>query len=334
MNNIWNKKCADLLGMDIDILIEKIIKELKKKNYPFYSYPKKELKEKLKKMDEEIPVLSRDGNTFNARNYAFDNEQLIDYFTYPEKIIAKYNDLDSLETLFSERPDDIAIVLKKYFKEYLLKLSSEENTKLRNGIFQNFIYDHADTLRAKEPSHFPTLLAKSIYENFSNESSTVFDISCGWGNRLMGAYLANVKIYVGCDPNTPLFNKYFEMIDLLRSYKKNHTKFVLNNIPAEDYVHKHQYDLVFSSPPYFDKEIYNNENTQSIKRYPTSEDWVNNFLIKTVLAAVKNLKTNGYLILYMPPNKDLINALFKNRCVQTRYRIKVKSYRIVVYKKV
>jgi len=37
-------------------------------------------------------------------------------------------------------------------------------------------------------------------------------------------------------------------------------------------------DFVFTSPPYFDIERYSEEDTQSWKRYPTTDKWLEGFL--------------------------------------------------------
>jgi len=58
-------------------------------------------------------------------------------------------------------------------------------------------------------------------------------------------------------------------------------EFELHNLPAEDVsleVEPDSCDFSFTSPPYFSKEIYSDEPTQSYKRYATWETWVEGFL--------------------------------------------------------
>ena len=40
---------------------------------------------------------------------------------------------------------------------------------------------------------------------------------------------------------------------------------------------KKSLDLCFTSPPYFDTEKYSDEDTQSYKKFPTEDGWVNGF---------------------------------------------------------
>jgi len=55
-------------------------------------------------------------------------------------------------------------------------------------------------------------------------------------------------------------------------------------------------DLVFTSPPYFDREQYSKDETQSFKAYPEYEDWRDNFLRPTLTTAFKYLKNDRYIL--------------------------------------
>ena len=56
-------------------------------------------------------------------------------------------------------------------------------------------------------------------------------------------------------------------------------------------------DLCFTSPPYFDTEKYSDEETQSYKKFPTKEDWVNGFLQRTIENCYNGLKGNKYMLI-------------------------------------
>jgi hypothetical protein len=64
-------------------------------------------------------------------------------------------------------------------------------------------------------------------------------------------------------------------------------------------------DIIFWSPPFFDQELYVNDNNridfkkQSIEMFKDYEDWEDNFLIHVINMATNNLKINGVLILYL-----------------------------------
>jgi hypothetical protein len=66
-----------------------------------------------------------------------------------------------------------------------------------------------------------------------------------------------------------------------------------------------KFDLVFTSPPYFDREKYSNEPTQSWVRFPTRGLWLQGFLRQTIRNAYMRLNDEGRLILNV--NWDLLD---------------------------
>jgi DNA modification methylase len=59
--------------------------------------------------------------------------------------------------------------------------------------------------------------------------------------------------------------------------------------------YKEYFDIVFSSPPYFNVERYSYDDTQSWVRYKTIDDWNKNFLHKTIANVWPTIKKGGYL---------------------------------------
>ena len=56
---------------------------------------------------------------------------------------------------------------------------------------------------------------------------------------------------------------------------------------SEDLILNEKIDFAFSSPPYFNHEIYIDEGTQSCNKYPEYKDWLEGYWRKTV----QNIKT-------------------------------------------
>ena len=57
------------------------------------------------------------------------------------------------------------------------------------------------------------------------------------------------------------------------------------------------FDLVFTSPPYFDLERYTTESNQSWKRYKKLDAWLEGFLFKSIEKAWNHLEKDGHLII-------------------------------------
>lgn len=140
------------------------------------------------------------------------------------------------------------------------------------------------------------------------------DISAGWGDRLLSALLSPwVKVYTGVDPNPCLHPGYKKMLDVFNpkgTGKGTGTDtdtgtpakkctlirdgFETARLPAGI-----KYDLVFSSPPFFDLEVYSGATGDSITQYKDSTAWFNGFLMPSIKKGIKYLVPGGYLVLYI-----------------------------------
>jgi hypothetical protein len=132
-------------------------------------------------------------------------------------------------------------------------------------------------------SIFKPAIAREIYEEYVKEDSVVYDYSMGFGTRLLGLMslnLNNVK-YIGVDPNTETFNNTKKLI---KDFNFNAEIYCIG---SEDFKPKEKIDFAFSSPPYWNKEIYTNEETQAYNKYKTYEDFIENYWRQTV----KNIKS-------------------------------------------
>lgn len=151
-------------------------------------------------------------------------------------------------------------------------------------------------LRRYIAAQFKPTIAKSIYEKCN--SRDVLDFSAGWGDRLCGFYAAKcTKSYIGIDPNTAVYNKYFEQAELY-SKINGPKKVTFINKPAEDVeIEPEIVDTIFTSPPYFNAEHYCEQENQSWKRYEGLDAWLHGFMYPTLDMCWKALKPNGYLII-------------------------------------
>jgi hypothetical protein len=150
------------------------------------------------------------------------------------------------------------------------------------------------------------------------ETINIFDPSAGWAGRLIGAMASdgNRNIhYIGTDPNTDhnlpdgttkyhnvasFFNDYARNSGKL--YKKSHTFEIFQSgseMISQDsnfQKYKGKLDLVFTSPPYWCKEVYSDDPEQSCHKFKHYDNWVNGFLRPTLETCVEYLKSDRYLL--------------------------------------
>ena len=154
------------------------------------------------------------------------------------------------------------------------------------------------SLRKYIAAQFRPSAAKTIYEIYKPE--TVLDFSMGWGDRLLAAHASHyVKRYVGIDPNINLFEGYGKQVRTYDAIWGKIKEFELHCGRAEDenIVLNDQFDMIFTSPPYFDKEKYDQSDQQSYKMYHGFDSWMKNFLCKAIEVHSKSLKSGGLLII-------------------------------------
>ncbi len=170
--------------------------------------------------------------------------------------------------------------------------------------------------------NFPALTARYLYEKYTEHISqdvlNMYDPSAGWGGRILGAMSSLKRIhYIGTDPNTDNYidelgktryeyvadffnNEALETNPFWEEEKNTYhvfqdgSEFIGNNPDFQQY--KGKLDLVFTSPPYFDREQYSDDTEQSFKAYPQYEDWRDNFLRPTLETAYEYLRSDRYIL--------------------------------------
>ena len=172
--------------------------------------------------------------------------------------------------------------------------------------------------------NFPPLTARYLYERYTDhikqdEPLNIYDPSSGWGGRILGAMSSKKQIhYVGTDPNTDNFidevgiSRYEYVANFYNNevlggndfwdteHKNTFHYFQMGSEHIGDHPDFQQYkgklDMVFTSPPYFDREQYSEDEEQSYKSYPQYDDWRDNFLKPTLTNAYESLRNDRYLL--------------------------------------
>jgi hypothetical protein len=158
-------------------------------------------------------------------------------------------------------------------------------------------------LGTQVPSNFRSGYARYIYETYGVPGGKTLDPSFGYGGRLIGFIASNLNEYVGSDPSTKSFRGAKGIVEKLSAGKR----IKLFNLPFEDTDlrnYKNYFDLVFTSPPYFCKERYSQEDSQSYKRYPEYASWCENFLKILLSKSFVSLRKGRYCVININDIKD------------------------------
>lgn len=206
---------------------------------------------------------------------------LSDYFVDHCRVQCRFGSFISPYQYYQENKDKIVAYIESKGLE-----ASHKN--LREAVYEKHV----------ECSIHNPLIIKYFIELYG--AKTILDMSSGWGDRLIGSLAANVDKYVGTDPNSCLYEAYDEIIKLFRTkgtFYVNHAKFEEVDLQGQ------MFDLMYSSPPYFDYEIYTDKDGDHSLGDFSEDDWLKQFMYPSVMKIVQSLNNGGKAIFYFSQAK-------------------------------
>jgi hypothetical protein len=153
---------------------------------------------------------------------------------------------------------------KKYIQTLLT--FCEKNNRYTDNLIKKYYYCYG--LCFGRINAFKITNALSIYHKY--KPTSILDPFCGFGGRLVAAMLLNID-YCGIDLNRDLKPAYDKLLSDFLDKEQSQGKFELR---FEDALHidysklNKKYDMVFTSPPYENIEIYKYMEKR------TTEEWV------------------------------------------------------------
>lgn len=221
------------------------------------------------KFNDQYVFIQEDWNANEELN------QTTDIFTERCRILCKFGDRMTPAEFWNKN------------KHWLMKNKNTSIPKIRDIIYH----------KTKLCNNFRISVCLTVLEIFN--AKRWLDISAGWGDRLIAAIGANLERYVGVDPNDCLQQMYQNIIDKIADDASKHKYTVLHGGFEKVQLPNEKFDIVFSSPPFFDLEIYSESKDDSFLNYNTKESWFYNFLIPSLDKAISHLQIDGHLVLYM-----------------------------------
>lgn len=122
------------------------------------------------------------------------------------------------------------------------------------------------------------------------KAKRVLDPCAGWGGRMLGAVSSGAE-YVAFEPNKTTFANLNSLAKFLNVESK--VTLICDGAENMDQYNLGKFDLVLTSPPYFNLEVYSDENTQSIHSQDTYNKWSENFLRVVIHKALAHLNDGG-----------------------------------------
>jgi hypothetical protein len=145
----------------------------------------------------------------------------------------------------------------------------------------------AITMQCRTPTVFRPTVARFLYDRYLPSGGSVWDPCSGYGGRLMGAAAARGIRYVGTDVDQETVGGNLHLAEAI-----GYEACELACASAEDF-EPPDVDLVFTSPPYYDRELYSQDKGQSWVRYGDGfKSWVEGFL----RPVIRTSRCAGYLL--------------------------------------
>lgn len=137
------------------------------------------------------------------------------------------------------------------------------------------------------------IMAKNVISYY--DVKTVLDVCVGWGGRMLGTKASDPTIhYTGIEPCVATYNGLCKIRDILGL-----EDITLINEPAEVALAKMnpniKFDMAITSPPYYNLELYSEEETQSMN-YGTYQEWLDNFLEPVIAEVVSRVTYSAWSI--------------------------------------
>jgi hypothetical protein len=140
-------------------------------------------------------------------------------------------------------------------------------------------------------NEFPPHVARDWCKRYGlNQDSVVLDPCAGWGGRMIGSSVI-VNTYVCYEPASRTANGLNRLADFLNRLRGGGFDATVCCQPYEDSAEQpNHYDLAMTSPPYYDSEIYSDEETNSLNRYKSFDAWCEGFYWPLIDKTMRQLK--------------------------------------------
>lgn len=245
--------------------------------------------------DVKLQNLSKLNDKFKQNYFYLRRDNIIILETIPESYCAG----DILADFFTEElrvKSNVKGKISPY--DYWSKLMSgcDPHFSLREKIYQE----------TQECTQFKAILTAKVIDLLSQEIGKekkdlkILDPCGGWGDRLIGNIASNVREYTVVDPNRSLIEPYKKIIETFC----NDTHVTIVPKCFEDCkIRNDYYDIVFTSPPFGDFEIYSGEDgpvkNQCALKYSSNEEWITEWLFRFFKKSIESLRKNGIFALYL-----------------------------------
>ena len=239
----------------------------------------------------KLSLLSRVGNN------------VVDYFTFAQRLETKgkynANFFDFLENLEEFKKKKFIQNMLTYYRD----VKNKNNTKNEYVVLKEVYNICISAINIMKP-----LNCMEIYKKYKGRR--VLNFCAGWGGTAVAAAALKIDAFYGIEINSNLKGSYERMVSYLATKSPTKMDIRIEDALSTDYTTM-DYDLVFTSPPYYALEKYPN-NT----KYNSRED-MNDLFYRPVFEATYNgLQPGGHYVINVCREvyEKVLKELFGEAC--------------------
>jgi len=177
-----------------------------------------------------------------------------------------------------------------------LKSILEKRANVDTGVSQNRMRNILCHSNYRSVGQFNPAFVR-YFSNLYCKGNEILDPCAGWGGRMFGTASVG-KNYYGIEPSSLAIPQLEEARKWIYTVAPSLNIDIIKGV-AEDPVNygNKLFDMAITSPPYFNKERYSNELTQSYIKFPSPSKWLEGFLSPLINNVYNHLKVGSYFIL-------------------------------------
>jgi 16S rRNA G966 N2-methylase RsmD len=251
-------------------------------------------KEDITKQMNKLIELGGNASTMSSRSRIGNN--IVDFFTFSQRLSTKgkYN-INFYEFIINI--DEFK--KKKYIQNMLHYYDTVKNKNKKKNYYT--VLKEVYNICISAINIIRPIVYMEIYTKY--KPKCILDFCAGWGGAAVAASALNIENYIGIEINHALKMPYNNLIDFLKEKSKTNIHMIFNDALLVDYS-KLQYDFVFTSPPYYFIQKYENN-----PEYKSKKEMDEKFYIPLFTNTYKYLQSNGVYALNI--NKEV----YENVCI-------------------
>lgn len=231
---------------------------------------------------DKLMDIGPNAHMISARSRIGNN--VVDYFTFLQRLETKgkydVSFFDFVANIDFFREKKFIQTMLKYYDEVKNKNRTKDEYKVLKEVY-NICISAINIMRP--------LNCMDIYTKY--KAKRVLNFCAGWGGSMVAASALHLEAYYGIEINEQLMEPYGSMMEYLRTKSSTELKMFFEDAAKFDYATLN-YDLVFSSPPYYFIEKYPGNTA-----FASKKDMDEAFYVPVFTQSYKYLKPGGYYVI-------------------------------------